>query len=229
MVVGETVVPGVIGNPESLVEESHSDGLLEYPVYTKPAVWRERAVPEILLSGHHGRIERWRRDQQLSRTAQRRPDMILALDPAQLDRADLAVLADHERELFGAEAWSLASWWGELAGRPRREYVVAEDADGIAGYGGLDHAGDTSDVMTIATLPRARGTGLGRRLLAELVDRARSAAAERLVLEVRADNVAARGLYDSAGFGLLQTRRGYYPGGVDALVLALDLTQETQA
>ena len=55
------------------------------------------------------------------------------------------------------------------------------------------------------------------------------AAAERLVLEVRADNVAARGLYDSAGFGLLQTRRGYYPGGVDALVLALDLTQEAQA
>ncbi|EKA62506.1 peptidase M22 glycoprotease [Janibacter hoylei PVAS-1] len=142
---------------------------------------------------------------------------------------DLAVLADHERELFGAEAWSLASWWGELAGRPRREYVVAEDADGIAGYGGLDHAGDTSDVMTIATLPRARGTGLGRRLLAELVDRARAAGAERLVLEVRADNVAARGLYDSAGFGLLQSRRGYYPGGVDALVLALDLTQETQA
>ena len=78
-------------------------------------------------------------------------------------------------------------------------------------------------------VPRARGTGLGRRLLAELVDRARAAGAERLVLEVRADNVAARGLYDSAGFGLLQTRRGYYPGGVDALVLALDLTQETQA
>ena len=88
------LIPGVIGNPESLAEESHTGGLLEYPVYTKPAVWRERAVPEILLSGHHGRIERWRRDQQLSRTAQRRPDMILALDPTQLDRADLAVLAE---------------------------------------------------------------------------------------------------------------------------------------
>jgi len=88
------LIPGVIGNPESLAEESHTGGLLEYPVYTKPAVWRQRAVPEILLSGHHGRIERWRRDQQLSRTAQRRPDMILALDPTQLDRADLAVLAE---------------------------------------------------------------------------------------------------------------------------------------
>lgn len=52
------LVPGVIGNPESLVEESHSDGLLEYPVYTKPALWRERPIPEVLLSGHHARISR---------------------------------------------------------------------------------------------------------------------------------------------------------------------------
>lgn len=142
---------------------------------------------------------------------------------------DLERLADLELELFGTEAWSLASWWGELAGRPRREYLVAEDGDGIAGYVGLDHAGDTSDVMTIATLPRVRGRGLGRRLLEELVARSRAAGAERLLLEVRADNTAARGLYDSAGFRLLQTRRGYYPGGVDALVLALDLSQEAQA
>ncbi|MHA7127675.1 ribosomal protein S18-alanine N-acetyltransferase [Janibacter indicus] len=142
---------------------------------------------------------------------------------------DLERLADLEQELFGAEAWSLASWWGELAVRPRREYLVAEDGDGIAGYAGLDHAGDTSDVMTIATLPRVRGRGLGRRLLEELVARSRAAGAERLLLEVRADNTAARGLYDSAGFRLLQTRRGYYPGGVDALVLALDLSQEAQA
>lgn len=142
---------------------------------------------------------------------------------------DLERLADLEQELFGSEAWSLASWWGELAGRPRREYLVAEDGDGIAGYAGLDHAGDTSDVMTIATLPRVRGRGLGRCLLEELVARSRAAGAERLLLEVRADNTAARGLYDSAGLRLLQTRRGYYPGGVDALVLALDLTQEAQA
>ena len=89
------LIPGVIGNPESLAEESHTGGLLEYPVYTKPATWREREVPETLLSGHHGRIARWRRDQQLARTARRRPDMVLALDPATLDRADLAVLAEH--------------------------------------------------------------------------------------------------------------------------------------
>ena len=142
---------------------------------------------------------------------------------------DLEVLAALEQELFGTEAWSLASWWGELAGRPRREYLLAEDSEGVAGYAGLDHAGDISDVMTIATLPRVRGRGLGRRLLDELVARSRAAGAQRLLLEVRADNTAARGLYDSAGFRLLQTRRGYYPSGVDALVLALDLSQEAQA
>jgi tRNA (guanine37-N1)-methyltransferase len=95
------LVPGVVGNPESLVEESHSDGLLEYPVYTKPALWREQPVPEVLLSGHHGRIARWRRDRQLRRTADRRPDLVAALDPAALDRADRAVLAEAGWDVLG--------------------------------------------------------------------------------------------------------------------------------
>ncbi|MCQ1947341.1 tRNA (guanosine(37)-N1)-methyltransferase TrmD [Arthrobacter sp. zg-Y1116] len=87
------LVPGVVGNPESLVEESHSDGLLEYPVYTKPSAWRDRAVPEVLLSGNHGKIARFRRDEQLRRTAARRPDLIEKLDAASLDKADRATLA----------------------------------------------------------------------------------------------------------------------------------------
>jgi len=87
------LVPGVVGNADSLVEESHEGGLLEYPVYTKPPAWRELAVPEVLLSGHHGRIERWRRDERLRRTAQRRPDLIQELDVDGLDRADIATLA----------------------------------------------------------------------------------------------------------------------------------------
>ncbi|GAA4766191.1 tRNA (guanosine(37)-N1)-methyltransferase TrmD [Citricoccus nitrophenolicus] len=70
------LVPGVVGNPESLVEESHSDGLLEYPVYTKPSSWRGREVPEVLLSGDHGRVAAWRHDQQLERTRARRPDLL---------------------------------------------------------------------------------------------------------------------------------------------------------
>ncbi len=88
------LLPGVVGNPESLVEESHgAAGLLEYPVYTKPPAWAGLEVPEVLLSGHHARVERWRRDQALARTAARRPDMVEALDPGTLDRHDLEVLA----------------------------------------------------------------------------------------------------------------------------------------
>jgi tRNA (guanine37-N1)-methyltransferase len=89
------LLPGVVGNPASLVEESHGvNGLLEYPVYTKPPRWRGHDIPEILLSGHHGRIARWRRAQAFRRTAQQRPDLIEHLDPATLDRADRALLAE---------------------------------------------------------------------------------------------------------------------------------------
>ncbi|PYY38304.1 tRNA (guanosine(37)-N1)-methyltransferase TrmD [Curtobacterium sp. MCBD17_030] len=70
------LVPGVVGNPESLVEESHEDGLLEYPSYTKPASWRGLDVPDVLLSGHHGRVAAWRHDQQVERTRRVRPDLL---------------------------------------------------------------------------------------------------------------------------------------------------------
>jgi len=74
------LLPDVLGNPDSLVEESHGVAsptrLLEYPVYTKPPRWRDLDVPEVLLSGHHGRIEEWRRQESLRRTASRRPDLI---------------------------------------------------------------------------------------------------------------------------------------------------------
>jgi tRNA (guanine37-N1)-methyltransferase len=74
------LIPGVVGNPESLVEESHEDGLLEYPSYTKPAEWRGRAVPPVLLSGNHRLIAEWRREQQLERTARVRPDLLRVND-----------------------------------------------------------------------------------------------------------------------------------------------------
>ncbi|PIE21610.1 MAG: tRNA (guanosine(37)-N1)-methyltransferase TrmD [Arachnia propionica] len=79
LAISEAVVrllPGVLGNPSSLVEESHSAGLLEYPNYTKPASWRGRDVPEVLLSGNHGAIEQWRRDQGIQRTKLVRPDLL---------------------------------------------------------------------------------------------------------------------------------------------------------
>ncbi|MGL5857598.1 MAG: tRNA (guanosine(37)-N1)-methyltransferase TrmD [Angustibacter sp.] len=95
LVVVEAVtrlVPGVLGNAESLVEESHEGGLLEYPVYTKPASWRGLDVPDVLLSGNHGEIARWRRDQRLLRTARHRPDLLRQLPAEHLDVADRAVL-----------------------------------------------------------------------------------------------------------------------------------------
>jgi tRNA (guanine37-N1)-methyltransferase len=85
MVVVDAVVrlvPGVLGSGISLLEESHADGLLEYPQYTRPPVFRGWSVPEILLSGNHGEIARWRREQSLGRTLERRPDL--------LDKADLS-------------------------------------------------------------------------------------------------------------------------------------------
>jgi tRNA (guanine37-N1)-methyltransferase len=70
------LIPGVVGNPESLVEESHEDGLLEYPSYTKPSSWRDLDVPPVLLSGNHGAIAAWRREQAVERTARVRPDLL---------------------------------------------------------------------------------------------------------------------------------------------------------
>ncbi|BDU11085.1 tRNA (guanine-N(1)-)-methyltransferase [Aurantimicrobium sp. INA4] len=70
------LIPGMVGNPDSLVEESHEDGLLEYPSYTKPAVWRDLEVPEVLLSGNHAAIAAWRHEQQLERTKRMRPDLL---------------------------------------------------------------------------------------------------------------------------------------------------------
>ena len=70
------LVPGVVGNPESLTEESHEGGLLEYPSYTKPAQWRGLDVPPILLSGNHGAVDAWRHEQQLERTRRVRPDLL---------------------------------------------------------------------------------------------------------------------------------------------------------
>lgn len=70
------LIPGVIGNNESLIDESHNDGLLEYPSYTKPQIWRGLEVPEVLLSGHHAEIAAWRHQQSLARTQENRPDLL---------------------------------------------------------------------------------------------------------------------------------------------------------
>ena len=97
MVLTEAVarlLEGFMGNPDSLVEESHSGaGLLEYPVYTKPREFRSLEIPEVLLCGNHAAIERWRRDRAIEKTARVRPDLALSLDAASLSGEDRAMLA----------------------------------------------------------------------------------------------------------------------------------------
>ena len=69
------LLPNVLGNPESTIDESHSRGLLEYPQYTKPAEWKDQKIPDILLSGHHQNIAKWRMDQAKTKTQKHRPDL----------------------------------------------------------------------------------------------------------------------------------------------------------
>ena len=140
---------------------------------------------------------------------------------------DLAALAALEGELFADDAWSEPTWWAEIAARPRRDYVVAVDAGEVVGYAGIDVSGDLADVMTMATAPAHRGRGIGRLLLDELVRRSRERGCGAVLLEVRADNAAARKLYDTNGFSTISVRPRYYqPGDVDALVMRRLLTEE---
>ncbi|HEX7304007.1 tRNA (guanosine(37)-N1)-methyltransferase TrmD [Lentzea sp.] len=87
------LLPGVLGNPKSHAEDSFQDGLLEGPSYTRPEVWRELAVPDVLRSGNHRLIHRWRRDQSLARTFERRPDLLEAVPDDAFDKHDRALLA----------------------------------------------------------------------------------------------------------------------------------------
>jgi tRNA (guanine37-N1)-methyltransferase len=107
------LLPGVVGNAESLVEESHEDGLLEYPVYTRPARWADgdtvREVPAVLLSGDHAAIARWRHEQRLARTASRRPDL-LAAAAATTGLADLDVRVATLADVPELRVLQLACW-----------------------------------------------------------------------------------------------------------------------
>jgi len=88
------LLPGVLGDPGATMDDSHADGLLEYPHYTRPADYRGHPVPDVLLSGHHAEVARWRREQSLRRTWERRPDLLAR---ARLSQADLEFLSQLDR------------------------------------------------------------------------------------------------------------------------------------
>ena len=94
------MVPGVLPDEECFQEESHWNGLLEYPQYSRPAVWHDRVVPEILLSGDHGKVAAWRRKESYKRTMRRRPDLFARFDESQLTtKAEKKILQEAKDEL----------------------------------------------------------------------------------------------------------------------------------
>jgi len=132
---------------------------------------------------------------------------------------DLEAVHALERELFGDTAWSLETFWGELA-QPNRRYLVAEEGTTLVGYGGVMVTGADADVQTLGVAAAGQGRGTGRRLLRALLAAAAGAGATRTVLEVRADNAAAQALYRSEGFDQIARRPRYYqPGDVDAVIM----------
>lgn len=139
--------------------------------------------------------------------------------------ADLDAIMAIEAATFPGDAWSRETMARELAGE-HGHYLVAVDSTGaVDGYAGLSAArgGEQGDIQTIAVAEHARRRGLGRTLLLALLAEARSRGVREVLLEVRADNPAAQELYRSLGFEQLAVRPRYYRGGVDALVMRLDV------
>jgi tRNA (guanine37-N1)-methyltransferase len=211
------LLPGFMGNAESLVEESHEDGLLEYPVYTKPATWRDRDVPDVLLSGDHGRIAAWRREQAVRRTAERRPDLVAPASVPGGEEVLPATRAD-AGELYTLQR---ACWLQELEANPGVVIPALTESleDVVAGLDahhtwvvrragrlvGSVRARLTSrggwDVGRLMVAPDLQGQGLGR-LLLELAERAAPPEATSYVLFTGARSTDNLRMYKKAGYRL---------------------------
>ncbi|MDO5629916.1 MAG: tRNA (guanosine(37)-N1)-methyltransferase TrmD [Mobilicoccus sp.] len=226
------LLPGVVGNAESLVEESHEDGLLEYPVYTKPATWRDRAVPDVLLGGNHGAIAAWRHEQRLARTAARRPDL-LPTSAVMTGSAELPIRPATPADAAELFVLQRACWFdeGTRAGdytipplvetvedvraslapdSPWRTWVVRDDAGRLIASvrGRLAAIGDdaepaTWEVARLMVAPDLAGRGIGRTLLAHVVSQA-DPDARRAWLVTGANSARNQRIYRKAGFRVLR-------------------------
>jgi tRNA (guanine37-N1)-methyltransferase len=223
LVVTEAVarlLPGFMGNPDSLSEESHGEGgLLEYPVYTKPASWRGHDVPPVLLSGDHARIAAWRHEQAVRRTAARRPDLLHpshTLTVAGIQDAEVRTATPSDAgELLTLQ---LACWVREAQANetldipPLREdlaavqawlgtwttFVVRSGTRLVAAVRGRLE-GDTWEVGRLMVAPDLRGRGLGRWLLGH-VESAAPAEARRVSLVTGARSEANLRMCKKAGY-----------------------------
>ncbi|MFZ2503560.1 MAG: tRNA (guanosine(37)-N1)-methyltransferase TrmD [Nocardioides sp.] len=212
------LLPGVVGNVDSLTEESHESGLLEHPSYTKPASWRGRAVPEVLLSGDHAAIAAWRAEQARARTVRTRPDLLHPSTAGSVDELRLAVPAD------AGELWTLqtACWVQEQVNNPGVELPTS--AEGLADvaewlqtwtvlvlrrHGRLigaargrlvERAGETVwDIGRLMAAPDLQGQGIGRRMLAE-IEALAPAEATAYVLFTGAGSTRNQRIYKRAGY-----------------------------
>lgn len=234
------LLPGVIGNAESLVEESHEDGLLEYPVYTKPATWESsegvtRTVPPVLLSGDHGAIAAWRHQQRLDRTAARRPDLLHR--SAALTTADLAITLARPSDAGELLTLQRACWVSEARAndthdipplvesvddvtqgmRDWQTWVVREGGRLVASVRARSHPEDDStwQIGRLMVAPDLQGRGLGMALLAHAEAQAPSGTAAYW-LNTGSDSDRNLRSYRKAGYRV-QPGEGTFPGTVDLL------------
>jgi ribosomal-protein-alanine N-acetyltransferase len=138
---------------------------------------------------------------------------------------DLPVFVSLDKELFPYSPWS-ASQYKEEFSSPTRHFVVAlDDQQSIVGYAGVFAPGATeADVLTVGVVPEHRGQGIAKALMALITDWARAQGSTAMMLEVKADNVAAIGLYQSLGYARLNVRKDYFGSGLDAQVMRLELS-----
>jgi len=222
------LLPGFMGNAESLVEESHEDGLLEYPVYTKPATWQGREVPPVLLSGDHGKVAAWRHQQRLERTAARRPDLLhasSALTPGGVDdRWGGALIAKATPADVGDLLTCTHACWlregilNDTLTIPAQHetvesltaslhewdtYVLRHDGRFIGSVRG-QLVDDTWHIGRLMVVPDLHGRGLGRALL-EFIQEVAPSDATRFELFTGTGSEHNLKLYKKAGFrGVVQ-------------------------
>jgi tRNA (guanine37-N1)-methyltransferase len=223
LVVVEAVarlLPGFMGNAGSLTEESHQGGLLEYPVYTKPASWRGLDVPEVLLSGDHARVAEWRRQQALRRTAERRPDLAHPSRAVTVGDVELEVRTARPADLGEIQTLQWACFPPEL-----HEPLDVLTRDVLDGTSFVVRSGSRLVAMVRCELledrtvwqlsllmvaPDLRGRGLGRWLLGYAEDAAPESV-ETFRLHAAATHEANLRYYRRAGYSVRGEREGF-PG-----------------
>ena len=210
------LLPGFMGNAESLLEESHEDGLLEYPVYTKPASWRGREVPAVLLSGDHAAVAAWRHAESVRRTAERRPDLahrstvlddvaVRAVEPG--DAGELFVLqracwVQEQRDNPGVLIPALEESLDDLRAWIAQDVVlVARSAGRLVGAVRARLRGEEWDIGRLMVAPDVSGRGLGRMLLAT-IEAAAPPEATTYGLFTGAGSARNQRMYKKAGYRL---------------------------